>query len=95
MLTKPKVSQIAQTSPLSTSLKEFNTDLQKRVTSLNHLSEDFFAQFLYVKDLPLDGDGSSVVCVIDRRPGSFPHCCPSNRIKSNSEIQKGILRATR
>ena len=43
------------------------------------------------KDSPLDGDESSDIGVIGGRPGPSSHCCLSNRVKSNSKIQMGVL----
>ena len=45
------------------------------------------------KDSLLDGDESADIGVTGGRPGSSPHYCLSNRLKSNSKIEMGILTA--
>ena len=41
----------------------------------------------------LDRDESADIGVTDGRPGPSSHYCLSNRLKSNSKIQMGILKA--
>ena len=51
------------------------------------------ADLHYGKDSPLDGDESPDIGVTGGRPGPSSHYCLSNRLKSNSKIQMGILTA--
>ena len=54
-----------------------------------------FLEIMPGKDSPLDRDESSDVCVTGGRQGPSSHCCLSNRLKSSSRIQMGLLRAKR